>query len=60
MTEGGPVTEDDHKIAMTVYLTTAQLDRLKQLRDRTKVTMRHEACDERNHCRHGAARSIVR
>jgi len=37
MIEGGPVADADHKISVTVYLTTSQLEKLKELRARTKV-----------------------
>ena len=37
MTDGGPVAEGGHKVSMTVYLTKTQLEKLKELRVRTKV-----------------------
>ena len=35
--QGGPVANPEHKVSMTVYVTKAQLEKLKQLRARTKV-----------------------
>ena len=39
MTEGGPVAKVEQKMSMTVYLTKSQLEKLKELRARTKVSI---------------------